>query len=86
MNELTELPNIGKILSDKLNKIGITNSKELVDAGSEKIILQLSTIPDSGSCLNMLYAIEGAIQGIRWHSLDIERKNELKDFYNSFKK
>ena len=28
----------------------------------------------------MLYALEGAIQGIRWHCLDKVRKQELKEF------
>ncbi|MBT3209955.1 MAG: hypothetical protein HN704_13745 [Bacteroidetes bacterium] len=29
----------------------------------------------------MLYALEGAIQGIRWHGLDKNRKEELKEIY-----
>jgi DNA transformation protein len=29
----------------------------------------------------MLYAIEGAIQGIRWHDLEDSRKRELKEFF-----
>ena len=31
----------------------------------------------------MLYALEGAIQGIRWHDLSKEKKDNLRDFYNS---
>jgi len=30
MNKLTELPNIGKTLADKLNLIGIKNEQELI--------------------------------------------------------
>lgn len=30
--------------------------------------------------------IEGAIQGIRWHHLDKDRKRELLEFYNSLQK
>ena len=27
---------------------------------------------------NMLYALEGAIQGVRWHALPAERRAEVK--------
>jgi hypothetical protein len=30
--------------------------------------------------------IEGAIQGIRWHHLDKDRKRELLEFYNTLTK
>lgn len=32
----------------------------------------------------MLCALEGAIQGMRWHSLSNDIKNDLKCFYESF--
>ena len=35
--------------------------------------------------INSLCALEGAIQGIRWHYLDCETKAELKRFFDSFK-
>lgn len=82
MNSLTDLPNIGKTLAEKLNKIGISNPKELLETGSENAIIQIAAMEDSGACINMLYALEGAIQGIRWHGLGAERKLELKAFYN----
>lgn len=85
MKDLTELPNIGKTLALKLSKIGINTPKDLVEIGSENAIIKISTIENHGACINMLYAIEGAIQGIRWHNLDNERKFELKEFYNSIK-
>lgn len=81
MKNLTELPNIGKTLADKLNMIGIENEQDLKQLGSENAIIKISTIENSGACINMLYALEGAIQGIRWHGLDNDRKQELKEFY-----
>jgi len=50
--------------------------------GCENAIIKLATLEDSGVCINMLFALEGAIQGIRWHGLSHERKQELKEFYN----
>lgn len=81
MNQLTELPNIGVTLSKKLNQIGVKSEKDLKQMGSENAIIKISTIKNSGACINMLYALEGAIQGIRWHDLSENRKKELKDFY-----
>lgn len=86
MEDLTKLPNIGKTLAKKLNQIGISNSQELNRIGSEDALLQISIIENSGACLNMLFALEGAIQGIRWHGLSKERKEELKEFYRMVNK
>ena len=85
MKSLTELPNIGKTLAHKLEMIGIRNEQELKQMGSENAIIKIATIENSGACINMLYALEGAIQGIRWHSLDKGRKQELKEFYKMMK-
>jgi DNA transformation protein and related proteins len=83
--ELTGIPNIGKALADKLIRAGIDNPKELISIGSENAIIRLETI-GIDTCINMLYALEGAIRGIRWHSLDFDRKKELKEFYDQLKK
>lgn len=79
------MPNIGKTLADKLILIGIENAYDLRSVGSENVFIKLQTI-DKDACINMLYAIEGAIQGIRWHSLDRSKKEELKEFFNQTKK
>lgn len=86
MDSLTNLPNIGKTLAIKLNIIGIQTIDDLVEIGSENAIIKISTLENSGTCINMLYALEGAIQGIRWHGLSKTRKGELKEFYNQLKK
>ncbi len=81
MKKLTALPNIGETLAKKLKLVGIRNEQDLKELGSENAIIKISTIENSGACINMLYALEGAIQGIRWHELDKEKKQELKEFY-----
>jgi len=83
MSDLTKLPNIGKILAENLIRIGVANLNDLKNKGTERIILELLTVPNNGVCINMVYAIEGAIQGIRWHGLESDRKKELLKFYNS---
>ena len=77
--KLNELPNIGKTLEQRLTEVGITNPAQLKETGAENAFLRLA-VDDKSACYNMLCALEGAIQGIRWHQLSKERKNELKEF------
>ena len=83
--ELVKMPNIGKTLADKLMLVGIKNANQLRNSGAENAFIKLKTI-DNDACINMLCAIEGAIQGIRWHNLDESRKEELKAFFRMTKK
>jgi len=84
MGELSKLPNISTVVEGKLNEVGIITQNQLKDIGSKQAFLSLRK-NDSGACLNMLCALEGAIQGIRWHSLSDDIKKELKEFHRSLK-
>lgn len=84
MKKLCDLPNIGKKLAEKLSLIGINEPKMLLEKGSKDTFLKLKII-DSDVCINTLYAIEGAIQGIRWHGLSKEVKIDLLSFFNEVK-
>ncbi|MDZ5010825.1 competence protein TfoX [Clostridium perfringens] len=84
MNKLSDLPNIGEKLEEQLNKIGIDTIDRLKEVGSKEAWLNIRSI-DRSACINRLYALEGAIQGIRWHNLSKEVKIELKEFYNNIK-
>lgn len=84
MGELSELPNIGRVLENQLKAIGINTVDELIDLGSQETWLKIREI-DESACLNRLMALEGAIQNIRWHDLSPEDKDKLRDFYNSMK-
>lgn len=82
MSNLTNLPNIGKELSSRLGTVGFNSAEEIISAEAEDIFLRVKTVfPDA--CINHLYAIEGAIQGIRWHGVSQDRKMELKAFFDS---
>jgi DNA transformation protein and related proteins len=74
--KLTQMPNIGKVVAEKLCQVGITTPEELCAIGSEQAFIRLQTI-DETACFSML---EGAVQGMRWHSLPKQRKEELKEF------
>ncbi|PYG90200.1 DNA transformation protein [Ruminiclostridium sufflavum DSM 19573] len=84
MGELAKLPNIGKAVEEQLNEVGINTAEQLRETGSRQAWLKIRAI-DKSACINRLYALEGAIQGIRWHYLSDEIKAELKGFYSSKK-
>lgn len=78
MDELTNLPNIGPVLAAKLRESGITSRDELARVGSVGAMLRIGR----GSKIvrfNMLYALEGAIRGVRWHSIPAEERAGLRD-------
>lgn len=78
-DDITQLPNIGNRLAKELNDIGITNHDQLMDLGSVETALKLTPIHEV--CINKLYALEGAVQKIRWHSLPSESKQRIKEQY-----
>ena len=77
MEDLTQLPNIGPTLAGVLQGIGIQSLDELKEIGSIEAVLQIG-VKDTSACYNMLYAIEGAIQAIRWHSIPKAERAQLK--------
>lgn len=81
MKILTSLPNIGKTLATKLRAIGITEAKGLMESGRENTIIRISMLDNGGVCINMLYALEGAVQGIRWHNLSSDRKSRASGIF-----
>ena len=76
--KLSELPNIGQELERRLESVGIDNPNDLKKIGSLEAVKKVRGELNTG-CLNMLYALEGAIRGTRWHNLSTEDKKELKD-------
>ncbi|MDR0839949.1 MAG: TfoX/Sxy family protein [Christensenellaceae bacterium] len=80
MGELSKLPNISAVIEAKLMEAGISTQQELFDAGSKEAFMRIR-LKDTTACLNMLCAIEGAIQGIRWHDLPDIVKSDLRSFH-----
>jgi DNA transformation protein and related proteins len=81
MKNLSEAQNIGKVLEVKLNKIGIHSIDELKRMGAEAAFAQIKAI-EPNAARSVLFSLDGAISGVRWHSLNESRKNELRNFFN----
>ena len=82
MGELSKLPNISNIIEKRLIDVGISTQQELLDIGSKDAFMRIK-LRDATACLNMLCALEGAIQGIRWHHLSDTVKSDLRSFHKS---
>jgi DNA transformation protein len=80
--ELKELPNIGKVLSCNLEKVGVDNAEKLREIGAKEAFKRIREKVDPGACIMMLYALEGAVEGIPSNSLSSAKKDELKVFIN----
>ena len=85
MGELSNLPNIGKVVEEQLEQAGITSYEELKALGAEQAWLKIQEM-DASACIHRLMALEGAIQGVKKTQLPEERKKELKEFYEWKKK
>ncbi len=76
--ELTDLPNIGPVLADALRRAGIATPADLKAVGSVEALIRVGrTMAGDKPCANMLYALEGAIRGIRWHGIPQDERAEL---------
>ncbi len=79
---LCSLPNIGAVLASELEAAGIKTPEQLRKVGSKQACARLR---ESGAhvCLSKLYALEGAVRGVRWHVLAAELKADLAQFLDN---
>lgn len=57
MGELSKLQNIGKVVEEQLNEVGINTVDDLIDIGSKEAWLKIKEI-DGSACINRLMALE----------------------------
>jgi len=71
------------MLAEKLNQIGVSTYDDLADMGSIEALIRIGQT-DITAFANMLYALEGAILGVRWHSIPTEHREKVKEqFYQA---
>lgn len=80
--KLEDAPNLGKVIAQKLIEAEIPTLEMLKVLEVEQAFIRLITI-DTDCPIQMLYALEGAVEGIRWHNLSEDRKEDLKIFYQT---
>lgn len=83
MSELSDLPNVGKVLENNLRIAGIETPEQLRSIGAEEALIRIRASADPDACLHMLYGIQGAIEGVPDKLLDKDTKDRLKGFYKT---
>jgi DNA transformation protein len=79
MSEMLEdLPNIGKVLADRLRASGVTSSADLKRIGDAAAFNKIRHDLPADACTHTRLALAGAVRGVRWHSLDAELRARLK--------
>jgi DNA transformation protein len=76
VEDLTRYTNTGQVLAGKLHAAGITTLEDLIKLGSIEAMLQMGETNLSASA-NMLFALEGAIRGVRWHKIPKPQRDQL---------
>ena len=85
MGELSNLPNIGKVVEEQLLRVGIDSAEELKRIGAREAWLRIQQI-DESACIHRLKALEGAIRGVKKSMLPDGVKADLKEFYQQHRK
>ena len=82
MSSLRKLPNIGAELEKRLIAVDIKTVEELKKVGAVNAFMRIKAF-NSDACICKFMALEGAVQGIRWHNLSIAKKEELKTLFKT---
>ena len=79
---LADLPNIGREVAGLLDAAGVRSPLALMRLGAVAAALRIRAIrPEDPPCRSMLAGLEGAIRGVRWHSIPgAEREALWKEY------
>lgn len=72
------MKNIGKVSREWLHEVGIHDLGELKKLGSVHVYNMIKLNHPEKVSLNLLWALEGAVQDIDWTEIPGEGKEELK--------
>jgi DNA transformation protein len=75
---LEQLTNLGRISARQLAEIGIKSEADLRAAGAATAYLRLKDHFGRGVSLNYLYALDGALKGVRWDLMPEEERAALR--------
>ena len=77
MSDLTSLPNIGKVIAGKLQKLGIKTAEDFLARDPYQVFDELLENADPTLCRCVLASIVGAHRGKKWN---LEMKKVVAEF------
>ncbi|MGF1753721.1 TfoX/Sxy family DNA transformation protein [Vibrio makurazakiensis] len=81
-NRLKDLPNLRLATERMLKKAGIESVEQLYDTGAAKAYSAIRESHSSTVSLELLWALEGAINGTHWSVIPQQRRDELISYIN----
>jgi len=80
--KLTDMPNVGEGVAGLLVAAGIRSPQQLKRLGAVAAAIRIRNIrPQDPPCRSMLAGLEGAIRGMRWHTIPkVEREAIWKEY------
>lgn len=75
--EIKKLHGLGPTSAKWLNSVGIYTRNDLEVLGSVQAYLKVCQLKDVKPSLNLLYALEGALQGVDWREIAHKEKGRL---------
>lgn len=77
-NDLEPLPNLGPVLARELRAVGVDTVAQLRQIGARTAWAKVWDVkPD---CASSLLALEGALRGVRWMSIDRAERRRLSAY------
>src|SRR5437899_12251290 len=80
MKELTQLPNVGPKLASELEAAGIASATELRSMGANAAWERLRKVNPQRDSASSLLALEGAVRGVRWMSIDPGERRRISAY------
>ncbi len=79
MSRLEDLPNIGKVLAERLRVAGVDSPEQLMRLGDAAAFRKIRAGLPEDACTHTRLALAGAVRGVRWHSLDKDLRTQLTE-------
>lgn len=76
-NDLERLPNIGPVLTRELRAAGVDTAAQLRKIGARAAWVKVRAVNPARDCASSLLALEGAVRGVRWVSIDPAERRRL---------
>lgn len=79
-NDLESLPNLGPVLARELRAAGVGTVAQLRKIGARAAWAKVKDVNPERDCASSLLALEGAVRGMRWMSIDPAERSRLSAY------
>jgi DNA transformation protein and related proteins len=79
-NDLERLPNLGPVLARELRAAGVETPAQLPKIGARAAWAKVREVNPERDCASSLLALEGAVRGVRWMSIDPAERRRLSAY------